>query len=96
LNAAGYILGDFEESGSPFLRCPQGYELGAGGRIHTAIQQRRKSMSTAWAFEGLNESRLNSYFIQQCQIQMSDQNKAILEESNAAIVAGNNEGFLSF
>ncbi len=27
---------------------------------------------------------------------MSDQNKAILEEANAAIVAGNNEGFLSF
>jgi hypothetical protein len=24
----GYSLGDFERVGSPFLRCPQGYELG--------------------------------------------------------------------
>jgi hypothetical protein len=34
-------MGDFEKSGSPFLRCSQGYELGAGGRIHTLIQQRQ-------------------------------------------------------
>jgi uncharacterized protein len=36
------------------------------------------------------------YELNKGEIQMSDKNKAILEQANAAIAEGNHEGFLSF